>query len=83
MDEVLEQLSRPKARAASAVLIDVKTGGILAMTSRPSMDPNDFTSKMDGNPNIIPQGNYDPMNPGLPPTGLFKLYIRQGQPLSR
>lgn len=68
MDEVLEQLqkSRPKARAASAVLIDVKTGGILAMTSRPSMDPNDFTSKMDGETlnYYFPQGNYDPMNPG-------------------
>jgi penicillin-binding protein 2 len=32
----------PKCQAASAVLIDVKTGGILAMASYPPMDPNDF-----------------------------------------
>jgi len=68
MDEVLAQLqkTRPKARAASAVLIDVKTGGILAMTSRPSMDPNDFTGRMDEETlnYYFPQGSYDPMNPG-------------------
>lgn len=68
MDEVLAQLqkTRPKAKAASAVLIDVKTGGILAMASRPSMDPNDFTGRMDEETlnYYFPQGNYDPMNPG-------------------
>jgi penicillin-binding protein 2 len=68
MDEVLEtvQKSRPKARAASAILIDIKTGGILAMTSRPGMDPNNFTTNMDQATlnYYFPQGDYDPMNPG-------------------
>lgn len=68
MDDVLAQVqkTRPKAKAASAILIDVKTGGILAMTSRPSMDPNDFTTNMD-NATLnyyFPQGDYDPLNPG-------------------
>ena len=68
MDEVLAQVqkSRPKARSASAVLIDVKTGGILAMISRPGMDPNDFTTNMNKATlnYYFPQGDYNPLNPG-------------------
>ncbi len=68
MDDVLAQVqkTRPKARAASAILIDVKTGGILAMTSRPGMDPNNFTTNMDRATlnYYFPQGDYNPLNPG-------------------
>ena len=44
MDEVIANLkkSNPKAMAAAAVAIDVKTGAILAAASRPSLNPNDF-----------------------------------------
>ncbi|MGI6679361.1 MAG: penicillin-binding protein 2 [Dehalobacterium sp.] len=38
------QKQRPKAKAGSAVLIDVKTGGILAMASVPAINPNDFAN---------------------------------------
>ena len=38
------QKTRPKAKAGAAVLIDVKTGAILAMASHPPMDPNDFAN---------------------------------------
>lgn len=44
MDEVISNLHKknPKAMAAAAVLIDVKTGAILACASRPEINPNDF-----------------------------------------
>jgi len=44
MDAVIADLQKtnPKAMAAAAVLIDVKTGAILAAASRPSINPNDF-----------------------------------------
>ncbi len=43
-DEVLEKVQKdhPKAQAGAAVLLDVKTGKVLAMTSRPELDPTDF-----------------------------------------
>ncbi|MGI6553438.1 MAG: hypothetical protein ACOX37_10680 [Bacillota bacterium] len=45
MNEVIENIRQnqnPKARAGAAVLLDVRTGGILAMSSKPEMNPNDF-----------------------------------------
>ncbi|QGG47259.1 penicillin-binding protein 2 [Heliorestis convoluta] len=49
MDETLERLQKqfPKAQAGAAVMIDVHSGAILAMTSRPELDPNDFIGLMD------------------------------------
>ena len=38
------QKTRPKAKAGAAVLINVKTGAILAMASAPTVDPNDFAN---------------------------------------
>lgn len=49
MDETLASLQRsgkPKARAGAAVVIDVQTGAILAMASRPALNPNDFVGSM-------------------------------------
>ncbi|NLL17922.1 MAG: penicillin-binding protein 2 [Clostridia bacterium] len=43
--EVISQIQatkNPKSNAGAAVLIDVKTGGILAMASYPELNPNDF-----------------------------------------
>jgi len=46
MEEVLKkaQATNSKAQAGAGVLIDVKTGAILAMTSAPFLDPNDFAN---------------------------------------
>ncbi|ATW28571.1 penicillin-binding protein 2 [Candidatus Formimonas warabiya] len=38
------QEQNPKATAGAGVLINVKTGAILAMASAPSLDPNDFSN---------------------------------------
>jgi len=45
MDEIIAniQKSNPNAHAGAAVVIDVNTGKILAMVSRPSMNPNELT----------------------------------------
>lgn len=43
--EVISQIQatkNPKSNAGAAVLLDVKTGGILAMASYPELNPNDF-----------------------------------------
>ncbi|NLB18795.1 MAG: penicillin-binding protein 2 [Syntrophomonadaceae bacterium] len=67
-DEVMAQLQTryPKAKAASFVLLDVKTGGVIAMASRPALDPNVFTKNMSSQElnYYFPQGSYDPLNPG-------------------
>lgn len=46
LEEILEKLQteRPKAQAGAAVLINVKTGAILAMASAPFINPNDFAN---------------------------------------
>ncbi|MDH7478935.1 MAG: penicillin-binding protein 2, partial [Syntrophomonadaceae bacterium] len=49
MDETLARLQRsgyPKARAGAAVVMDVNTGAVLAMVSRPALNPNDFIGSM-------------------------------------
>ena len=49
MDEILADLQAKgtvKAKAGAAVAIDVKTGAILAMVSRPFLNPNDFIGAM-------------------------------------
>lgn len=44
LDDTLAQVQKqfPKAKAGAAVAIDVRTGAILAMASRPSLNPNDM-----------------------------------------
>lgn len=44
LDEVIAEIKKkfPKAGAAGAVAIDVKTGAILAIASKPDMNSNDF-----------------------------------------
>lgn len=41
----LVQEEHPKARAGAAVLLDVNTAKVLAMTSRPVLNPDDFNGK--------------------------------------
>lgn len=44
LDEVIKEVqqSHPQAQSGSAVVIDVNTGKILAMVSKPAMNPNDL-----------------------------------------
>lgn len=51
----------PKAQAGAAVLLDVKTGKILASTSRPTLNPDDF------NGNSLNQDQADYYFRNLPP----------------
>jgi len=46
LSNVITKLQKryPKCKAGSAVLINVKTGGIIAMASIPGTDPNDFAN---------------------------------------
>ena len=60
------QRGRPKAKVASAVVLDVKTGEVLAMCSKPDIDPNDFKGNISGDKAqyYFPQGDYNPLKPG-------------------
>lgn len=69
MLETLEGLQKnyPKAKVGSAVVLDVKTGEILAMTSLPQLYPDDWKGNLahDKVTYYFPQGdNYNPMEPG-------------------
>ncbi len=48
MDQVLNQIQEryPKAKVGSAVVINVKTGEVLAMCSRPALNPDDWKGKL-------------------------------------
>lgn len=68
MDQVLAQLQQkyPKAKVGSAVVLNVKTGEILAMSSRPGLNPDDWKGNLSDEraSYYYPPGKYDPMNPG-------------------
>jgi len=55
-DEMLAEVQQkyPKAKAGAAVLLDVKTGKVLALVSRPALNPDDFN----GNPLSQEKANY-------------------------
>jgi len=61
------QKKHPKAQVASAVVINVKTGQVLAMCSVPAMVPDDWKGNISSAraAYYFPQGEeYDPFNPG-------------------
>lgn len=61
------QRQYPKARVGSAVLMDVKTGEILAMCSSPSLRPDDWKGNISSKlaNYYFPQGSsYNPLEPG-------------------
>ncbi|MGE5453983.1 MAG: penicillin-binding protein 2 [Methylocystaceae bacterium] len=69
----LQEGQSPKARVASSVVINVKTGAILALSSYPELNPNDFTGRMDAataqyyfpdTRNQAGKSVYDPLQPG-------------------
>lgn len=81
MDQVIAEVKKtnPKAGAGAGVVLDVRTGAILAMVSKPDLNPNDFVdgsfrSKAD-------YYNDDQLNPSLnraiqgvyPPGSTFKM----------
>ncbi|WP_369397260.1 penicillin-binding transpeptidase domain-containing protein [Syntrophomonas palmitatica] len=68
MEQNLQRLQQqnPKAKVASAVVLNVKTGEVLAMASSPALNPDDWKGnfKPELTDYYIPQGSYDPMKPG-------------------
>lgn len=48
-----EALSSYQAESGTVVIMDVKTGGIVAMASSPSYDPNEFKKQADENPSLF------------------------------
>lgn len=97
-DETLAKVQKeyPKAKAGAAVLLDVKTGKVLALTSRPTLNPDDFNGKplkqelVDyyfRNPppalnNRAIQGSYVPGSTFKPITGMAALEAAQIDPLN-
>ncbi|NLO21348.1 MAG: penicillin-binding protein 2 [Syntrophomonadaceae bacterium] len=88
MENTLTQLQQkyPKARVGSAVLMNVKTGEILAMCSMPAMYPDDWKGNISSKraEYYFPQTeSYDPLQPGAvsnrciqatyPPGSTFKM----------
>jgi penicillin-binding protein 2 len=87
MKRTLEELQKtyPKAKVGSAVVLNVKTGEVLAMTSIPALNPDDWKGNISPEKAAyyFPQGErYDPMDPGAalnraiqvtyPPGSVFK-----------
>ncbi len=63
----LERNRNPKAKVGSAVVMDVKTGEILAMSSFPALNPDDWKGNLSSAnfPYYVPQElTYNPLNPG-------------------
>lgn len=63
----LQASGHPKAKVGAAVLIDVNTGEILAMASKPDLNPDDWKGNLtpEKAAYYFPQGKaYDPLNPG-------------------
>ncbi len=88
MDNTLNQLQKkyPKAKVGATVLMNVKTGEILAMCSSPAMHPDDWKGNISSKraQYYFPQTeSYDPMQPGAitnrciqatyPPGSTFKM----------
>jgi penicillin-binding protein 2 len=69
MDQVLINLqkTRPKARVGSAVVLEVETGRVLALTSKPDLYPDDFKGNISTEraEYYFPQSDsYNPLLPG-------------------
>lgn len=69
LNEVLTNLQQqnPKAKVGSTVLMDVKTGAVLAMASLPALNPDDWKGNISNElaAYYFPQSEgYDPMQPG-------------------
>ncbi|WP_366924086.1 hypothetical protein MFMK1_001037 [Metallumcola ferriviriculae] len=88
MNSVLKEIAaeNPKAKAAGAVVLDVKTGAILGLASTPSINPNDFVdgsysdksdyysdSELKPMFNRAVQGTYPPGSTFKPITGMAAL----------
>ncbi len=67
MDSVINDLQKnegqAKAGEGSAVIIDVKTGKVLAMVSKPAMNPNDLTGNI---PDTVYQRYFGTQPGGIP-----------------
>jgi penicillin-binding protein 2 len=92
-DQVLGEVQKrhPKAQAGGAVVLDVKTAQVLAMASRPGLDPDDFNGRSLSQDqadyyfritppalgNRVIQGSYVPGSIFKPITGMAGLHSGQ------
>ncbi|MFV9875481.1 MAG: penicillin-binding protein 2 [Rickettsiales endosymbiont of Dermacentor nuttalli] len=73
--------SKLDSKGAIAVLMDINTGGVLAMASTPSFDPNQFTKGLSSNywEELINDPYFPLINKAIsvqyPPGSLFKLVV--------
>lgn len=75
-----QQRYNRKARVAACVVLNVKTGEVLAMASYPFFNPNDFTGFMDSTTEeyYFPKGDYNPMHPGAATNRVLKALYPPG-----
>lgn len=83
MEDNLKRLQQkhPKAKVGSAVLLDVKNGEVLAMTSSPLLRPDDFKGQLDKDlvSYYFPSGDkYNPMEPGAAINRAIQAYYPPG-----
>jgi len=57
-DELVRKTGNKTASAGAGVMLDVKTGDILAMVSYPNFDPSDFVLSMEGDTQAAEQVKY-------------------------
>lgn len=70
-----EYIENTKSDSGSVVIMDVKTGGIVAMASSPTYDPNKYSEFADTNANVF----INPIIAGLyEPGSIFKPFIMSG-----
>ena len=81
--ELKRMMKKHRAKAASAVLLDIKTGEILALVNQPSYNPNGLKPKADVRRNRAVTDTFEPGSTFKPLTIAIALETGQYQPYSQ